>query len=280
MLNRPALHDSRIGVAGCGSMGLPMARRLLGAGFQVSGFDVRPRAEFGDFAPRMIDQPERFAEQCDIVISVVRDYSQNRALCFDQQALFRAANPPRLLVVSSTLAPAQLHELIAELPPDSLAVDAPMSGAPVAAERGSLTFMLGGEGSAIEYLKPLFEAMGQRLVHVGAIGAGMTAKVLNNYVAGASVVAVRRVLAASKSLGLDYSRLLKEVMAHSSGNTWYGSQFDEISWSREGYSADNTIGIVAKDVRCAIATMEAAGLEQQPLDDAIVDALSRLETFR
>ncbi|HEY5700840.1 MAG TPA: NAD-binding protein, partial [Gammaproteobacteria bacterium] len=119
----------------------------------------------------------------------------------------------------------------------------------------------------------------RRAVHLGDTGAGMTAKVLNNYVAGASVVAVRRVLAAAAALQLDRSQLLNEVMQHSSGNTWYGSNFDDIAWSRDGYSPDNTMGIVEKDVRCAIETMNDAGLGPGELDSAVVAALKQLMPY-
>ena len=279
MLSAKPVKERTIGVAGCGSMGLPMARRLVRSGFRVAGFDIRPPAEFGDFGPQMVADPDAFAAGADIVISVVRDMAQTRALCFDVQAIFRRPRPPSALVISSTLSPAQVHAVARELPDGVALVDAPMSGAPIGAERGTLTFMLGGASEDIEYLMPLFTVMGRRAVHLGDTGAGMTAKVLNNYVAGASVVAVRRVLAAAAALQLDRSQLLNEVMQHSSGNTWYGSNFDDIAWSRDGYSPDNTMGIVEKDVRCAIETMNDAGLEPGELDSAVVAALKQLMPY-
>ncbi len=279
MLNAKPVKERSIGVAGCGSMGLPMARRLVRSGFRVAGFDIRPPAEFGDFGPQMLVDPDAFAAGADIIISVVRDMAQTRALCFDVQAIFRRPRPPSALVISSTLSPAQVHAVARELPDGTALVDAPMSGAPIGAERGTLTFMLGGTSDDVEYLMPIFAVMGRRAVHLGDTGAGMTAKVLNNYVAGASVVAVRRVLAAAAALQLDRSQLLNEVMRHSSGNTWYGSNFDDIAWSREGYSPDNTMGIVEKDVRCAIETMIDAGLAPGELDGAVVATLKQLTPY-
>ncbi|MCK5620876.1 MAG: hypothetical protein KAJ11_01200, partial [Alphaproteobacteria bacterium] len=89
-MNSPA-YSEPVGIAGCGAMGLPMARSLLAAEFGVYGFDVRPVREFGDFEGRMIADPAEFAARCPTVISVVRDIPQTLELCFGQQALFANA---------------------------------------------------------------------------------------------------------------------------------------------------------------------------------------------
>lgn len=244
-----------IGVAGCGAMGLPMARRLLGAGHEVWGFDVRPPNEFGDFEPRMITDPAAFADAVDTVITVVRDRRQTFDALFDEQAIMKAPRPPKTLVVSSTLSPRILPEIAARLPDDTTLCDAPMSGAPGRAEDGTLTFMLGAPDAALAHVMPLLVAMGSDIHHLGAIGTGMTCKVINNFVAVCSVAAVRKALAASKMLGLDPDRLL-DVMSTSSGGTWYGDNLDAISWSREGYDPANTMGILEKDM---LSFLDAVG---------------------
>ena len=75
------LKDQVIGMAGCGNMGLPMAKQLQKAGLEVFGFDVRPLPEFGDFQDRMIEDPNEFSDRVDIVFSVVRDWQQTQDLC-------------------------------------------------------------------------------------------------------------------------------------------------------------------------------------------------------
>lgn len=241
-------YDETIGIAGCGAMGLPMARSLLAAGFDVWGFDVRPLAEFGDFQPRMVGDPAEFAARCPTVISVVRDIRQTLDLCFDEQALFAREARPRRLVVSSTVSPRFLGELAARLPDGTELVDAPMSGAPVAAREARLTFMVGGMDATVDELMPLFRAMGRTIHHLGKLGAGMTVKVVNNFVAASSVVAVRHAMAAAQALGVAPD-LLTQVMAQSSGGTWYGDNFAAIDWAAEGYDPENTIGILEKDVK-------------------------------
>lgn len=263
-----------IGVAGCGAMGLPMAQRLLAAGFDVCGFDVRPLSAFGEFARHMSASPDEL-RRCDCVISVVRDAAQTEALCFEEQALFAVPPYPRLLVVSSTLSPRTVSALRERLPEAVALVDAPMSGAPHRAREGTLTFMLGGDGQTIERLRPVLEAMGESLFHLGPLGAGMTVKVLNNYVAASNVAATRRSMALARRANVDPA-LLRRVMRTSSGNNWYAENFDTIDWSREGYDPRNTIGILEKDVQCALDIEPGA---REPLDAALLEALRRLQAL-
>ena len=260
-------------------MGLPMAQSLARAGYEVWGLDVRDSSEFGDFEPRMVDEGRLFSERVGVVISVVRDAAQTRALCFSEQALFTHENYPRTLVLSSTLSPRFVEELRLELPADVILVDAPMSGAPFAARESSLSFMLGGDDADIDALMPLFETMGSHVFRLGALGAGMTAKVLNNYVATASVVAVRRAYKRAQALNVDV-QALRRVMAASSGATWFGSNFDAVDWSHEGYSQDNTLGILNKDIRCGLDAVE--GLTEvgpDEYDAALLAALHKLGPF-
>jgi 3-hydroxyisobutyrate dehydrogenase len=268
-----------IGIAGCGTMGLPMAQALQEAGYEVWGLDVRPAGEFGSFQSRMLEDPAEFARRAQVVISVVRDVTQTLDLCFDRQALFKGGQYPKTLVVSSTLSPRFLSDLRKRLPNDVTLIDAPMSGAPHSARLRQLSFMLGGPDEALDRLMPLFQAMGKHAFRLGPLGAGMTAKVLNNYVASASVVAVRRAYARARELGVDLDKL-RAVMSASSGATWFGDRFHDIDWAREGYEAGNTIGILEKDVRSGLDAMEGAKrAAPDSYDEALIAALRAMEPF-
>jgi len=270
------VYNEPVGVAGCGAMGLPMAQSLSAAGIEVYGFDVRPVREFGDFEGRMIADVAEFAARCATVISVVRDIPQTLALCFEQQALFAGVVAPRRLVISSTVSPRFMSELAARLPEGTELVDAPMSGAPVAAREARLTFMVGGEDAVVNSLKPLFEAMGNAVHHLGGLGAGMTVKVVNNFVAASSVVAVRHAIGAAKALGVA-PNLLMQVMAQSSGATWFGDNLAAIDWSGEGYDPDNTIGILEKDVNSFLdALRDLPEFDEGELEETVIRNLRKL----
>jgi len=260
-------------------MGLPMAQALQDAGYEVWGLDVRPADEFGAFQSRMLEDPAQFARRVQVVISVVRDVAQSLELCFDRQALFTRAQYPGTLIVSSTLSPRFMPELRSRLPADVTLIDAPMSGAPHAARLRKLSFMLGGPDDALDRLTPLFEVMGQHVFRLGPLGAGMTAKVLNNYVASASVVAVRRAYTRARELGADLEAL-RSVMTASSGSTWFGDHFHDIDWSRQGYEPDNTIGILEKDIRSGLDAMcGAKRAKPDAFDAALLAAIRAIEPF-
>ncbi|MEM9139187.1 MAG: NAD(P)-binding domain-containing protein, partial [Pseudomonadota bacterium] len=150
----------KIGVAGCGRMGLGMARAMVRAGLDVTGFDVRPAAEFGEFSGHMVADPAVFAADREVIISVVRDVRQTEDLLFDVQAVLRHAPCLRYLVISSTLSPRYLEDLSGRVPRGIALVDAPMSGAQVAADEARLSFMLGGAAADLDVLEPVFRAMG------------------------------------------------------------------------------------------------------------------------
>ncbi len=268
----PDMRKNTIGVAGCGAMGLPMAQALVKAGFSVKGFDLRPAEEFNDFSSSMIADPQAFCDHCNMIICVVRDEPQVLDLCFNDQAIFQNPARPQTFVLSSTVSPRFVHKLRQKLPADVALVDAPMSGAPLAAIDASLTFMVGGPQETVDELQPLFAAMGSKSHHLGPLGAGMTAKVLNNFVAASTVVAVRNVLYHADKLAMDQQTLL-EIMQQSSGQTWFGSNLENINWADETYSPANTIGILEKDVRSFIDTLVDG---PEPLHKAIITALQTL----
>ncbi len=243
-----------IGVAGCGIMGLPMAKNLHKSGYDVFGYDVRPKSAFGDFSDRMLEDASTLAATCPIIFSVVRDWTQTKELCFGNKGLFTGAVCPEIFVISSTLSPKMVFRLRKSLPQETTLIDAPMSGAPFSAIDGTLTFMLGGDKDVIARLMPAFKAMGSEINHLGTLGQGMMCKVLNNMLAASSVVAVREILKAADALDFPRNRLL-EVASSSSGATWFGDNLDKISWAKEGYSLVNTIGILEKDVTALIDTM-------------------------
>ncbi|MEM6661116.1 MAG: NAD(P)-binding domain-containing protein [Pseudomonadota bacterium] len=263
----------RVGVAGCGRMGFGMARAMAAAGIDVKGFDIRPLTDFPGFKDRMIADAGVFAADRQVVLSVVRDVAETEALLFDDQAILSRAPDLAYLIICSTLSPRYLAELTERVPSHITVVDAPMSGAQVAADEARLSFMLGGPQDALDRLDPMFRTMGPKIHAMGGPGAGMTAKVLNNFVAASELAAVRQVLDWADDLGVEQDRLLA-LMHDSSGQTWFGSNFEAIEFSRDGYDPANTIGIVKKDVESCLDAVDAA--THAGLPDAVVAAVAGL----
>ncbi|MGB8621765.1 MAG: NAD(P)-dependent oxidoreductase [Paracoccaceae bacterium] len=263
-----------VGVAGCGRMGRPMLVALREAGFDARGFDLRPPSEYGTLEPAMNDDPAAFAEGLEILITVVRDVAQTEDVLFGTQGLLDRAPTLRWVIVSSTLSPRYLRELRERVPHRIRLVDAPMSGAQVAAERKQLSFMLGGSIGDLDHLHPLFTAMGTHFHRMGPFGAGMSAKVLNNLLAASSTAMTRLVLDWADAAGLDEAQLL-ELINTSSGQNWLATGFNEIEFARDGWAPDNTIGILDKDVESALdAAPEGA---DTALPRAVQDVIRQLK---
>lgn len=239
-----------IGVAGCGRMGAPMLAALRRAGLDARGFDFRPPSDYGVLAPAMTDDPQAFAATLETLVTVVRDIPQTEDVLFGAQN-FTAAPHLSRIIVCSTLSPRYVRSLRNRVPARITLIDAPMSGAQIAAEEARLSFMLGGEPDDLDAAQPLFDAMGTHFHRMGLFGAGMMAKVLNNLLAAANTALTRQVLDWADEVGLDEGRLLA-LIATSSGQNWFASGFDSIEFARDGHGEDNTIGILVKDVESAL----------------------------
>ncbi len=236
----------KIGIAGCGSMGYPMLRVLIKNGIEATGYDVRDKHKFSAIKHRFIPNKIQFINENDVIISVVRDINQTEELCGGKNGVFNSKKT-KILIICSTLSPKYLHVLRKKAPKTLKIIDAPMSGAPVRAKTGKLTFMVGGTKCDVDFIRPLLNIMANRIINLGSYGAGMSAKVLNNFVTASFVVAVRNAMSEAVNLGISIEQLI-EVLAYSSGKNWYSDNIENIDWAKENYDPKNTIGILEKDV--------------------------------
>ncbi|MEO1680257.1 MAG: NAD(P)-binding domain-containing protein [Pseudomonadota bacterium] len=263
-----------VGIVGCGRMGVPMLKALSEAGFDVRGFDTRPEAgdQLGPI-PFTTD-PEEFADGLDIAFTVVRDEAQTEDVLFGEGSLVAHGHELRWIIVSSTLSPRYTRNLRGVVPDRIRLVDAPMAGGQVAAQRKSMTFMLGGSLGDLDHLHPLFNAMGHHFHRMGPFGSGMVAKVLDNLLAASSTAMTRLALNWADAAGLD-ERALLEIVHSSCGQNWLASGWDDIEFARDGWAPDNAIGLLSKDVLAALdAAPDGASTE---LPRAVHDAMRALE---
>lgn len=222
-----------------------MLRALRAAGLPARGYDVVPMD-----SPHITDDIAVFSEDLDTLITVVRDIDQTEAVLFGEQNL--AAIPSLIrIIICSTLSPRYVRDLRARIPSHISLIDAPMSGAQIAAQEARLSFMLGGDESDLDAAQPLFSAMGKHFHRMGEFGAGMQAKVLNNLLAASNTAMTRLVLDWADDAGLEISALL-DLIHTSSGQNWFASGFNSIEFSRDGHAPDNTIAILVKDIASAL----------------------------
>ena len=246
--------NSTIGIAGCGTMGLPMLEVLLKNNINAFGYDILSKENFSSLENKFISSKKDFFQKVYVIFSVVRDINQTKELCEGKNGLFQL-NSPKTLIISSTLSPAFLNNFFKNAPENITMIEAPMSGAPMKAKDATLTFMVGAEKNQYENILPILNILGEKIHHIGKFGSGMSVKVLNNFVASCSVVAVRHVLSEAKYLNISSEQLL-EILNCSSGKTWFSENLENIDWAKESYTKENTIGILEKDVNSYLDGLE------------------------
>ena len=270
-----------IGIAGCGTMGLPMLEVLLKNKVKAIGYDVRPQEDFLSLKENFVSSKRVFFENTDVIFSLVRDINQTLELCEGTDGLFNL-NSSKTLIICSTLSPAFLNDFIKKAPENIEVIEAPMSGAPIRAKEASLTFMVGSTKNQFETISPILNILGKTIHHIGKFGSGMSVKVLNNFVASCSVVAVRHVLSEAKNLNISPDQLL-EILNCSSGKTWFSENLHSIDWSKESYNKENTIGILEKDVNSYLDGLQDAGTEtneaMQNFQKALLKGLQNIPDF-
>jgi len=270
-----------IGIAGCGTMGLPMLEVLLKNKVKAIGYDVRPQEDFLSLKENFVSSKRVFFENTDVIFSIVRDINQTLELCEGTDGLFNL-NSSKTLIICSTLSPAFLNDFIKKAPENIDVIEAPMSGAPIRAKEASLTFMVGSTKNQFETISPILNILGKTVHHIGKFGSGMSVKVLNNFVASCSVVAVRHVLSEAKNLNISTDQLL-EILNCSSGKTWFSENLHSIDWSKESYKKENTIGILEKDVNSYLDGLQDAGTktneEMQNFQKALLKGLQNIPDF-
>jgi len=270
-----------IGIAGCGTMGLPMLEVLLKNKVKAIGYDVRPQKDFLSLKENFVSSKRIFFENTDVIFSIVRDINQTLELCEGTDGLFNL-NSSKTLIICSTLSPAFLNDFIKKAPENIDVIEAPMSGAPIRAKEASLTFMVGSTKNQFKTISPILNILGKTIHHIGKFGSGMSVKVLNNFVASCSVVAVRHVLSEAKNLNISTDQLL-EILNCSSGKTWFSENLHSIDWSKESYKKENTIGILEKDVNSYLDGLQDAGTktneEMQNFQKALLKGLQNIPDF-
>lgn len=204
----------KIGFIGLGNMGAPMAANLAKAGHNVTGFDVAGTRAEG------VTQAASAAEVAtgqDIVITMLPNGAILRSVAADVIPAMRAG---ATLIDCSTVDVESARAVASDAETAGLlSVDAPVSGGIGGASAGTLTFMAGGSDAAFAAAKPLFDIMGQKAVHCGAAGAGQAAKICNNMILGATMIATCEAFALADKLGLDRQKMF-DVVSTSSGYSW------------------------------------------------------------
>ena len=217
---------SKIGFVGLGMMGNPMAQNLVKAGNDVLVFDKRLEATI-DSQALGAGVAKDLSEMagCEIVFIIVNTGAQV-AEVVDGIMTGVTPNSDLILVVMSTVSPNLIQKIHWQVSPKGVKLmDAPVSGAPILAQTGGLSIMVGGEKDIFESLKPYLSAMGQAIVHIGPLGMGLVMKLVNNLVGITNGYVLSCAMEMGLKSGLDVDTMVKVIRA-SSGNNWLTENWD------------------------------------------------------
>ena len=206
----------RVGFLGLGIMGRPMAENLRAAGFEVIVWN-RTRSKADEFGGQVAATPAEAAAATGVVISMLPDVPEVEQVLLGPDGATEGLADGGLCIDMSTIGPTAaraIAERLAERGIDFL--DAPVTGSRPKAEDGTLTIMVGGPPEPLERARPLFEAMGQQVIHVGPTGHGAMAKLINNTVGAINAAALGEGLVLARESGLDLDAL-RQVIGSGSG---------------------------------------------------------------
>ncbi|WP_325101084.1 NAD(P)-dependent oxidoreductase [Paraburkholderia kururiensis] len=210
------MNKERIGFIGLGNMGGRMTRRLVDAGIAVLGYDAAPQrvAAAGAKVASSIEEVVKFA---DVVMMSLPDSKVVETVVEGEGGVLAHCRAGQIVVDLSTAAASSTIRLAERFAQEGVQyVDAGISGGAAAAEKGTLTLMVGGDEHAVASIEWAFAPISAKVAYMGASGAGHTTKLLNNFLNAVSLAASAEVMVAGKKAGLDL-RLLLDVLNSSSG---------------------------------------------------------------
>jgi 3-hydroxyisobutyrate dehydrogenase len=242
----------RVAFIGVGNMGWPMAARLVGAGFEVVACDAAPgraQAFAAEAGGQAAPDAAAAARGADAVITILPTSKHvGQAL----EAMGDAIAPGALVIEMSSGVPTATKGFAATLAARGVAmIDAPVSGGVPRARSGELAIMLGGEADQVERAKPLLQAMGTALTHVGGIGAGQAMKALNNLMGAAGFLIGVEALLIGQRFGLDPAVMVDVLNSSTGMNNSTQKKFKQYVLSRS-FDAGFGLDLMAKDVSVAL----------------------------
>jgi 3-hydroxyisobutyrate dehydrogenase len=253
-----------IAFIGLGNMGGGMAANLAKAGHDVAAFDISEAAVAAAVANgcRAAASGAEAVKGAEVVVTMLPAGKHVKAVYADD--VFDNAEPGTLFIDCSTIDVATAREVAEEASSKGfLMVDAPVSGGIAAATGGTLTFMVGGSDIAFERAEPVLEAMGKAVIHAGESGAGQAAKICNNMLLGATMIATCETFNLARQLGLDLQTFY-DISSKASGQSWSMTSYCPVPGVGPKSPADNDYEggfqapLMLKDLKLAMEAAEEA----------------------
>lgn len=256
---------ARIAFIGLGNMGGGMAANLVKAGHDVAAFDLSPDAldrAKGNGCTIASDAAEA-VKGADAIVTMLPAGKHVAAVY--ATSVIPNASKDAILMDCSTIDVATARATEAQAAEAGLTmVDAPVSGGIAAADAGTLTFMVGGTADGFAKAQPILDKMGKAVIHAGDAGAGQAAKICNNMLLGATMVATCEAFAMAEKLGLDLQTFY-DISSKASGQSWSMTSYCPVPGvgpetpADRGYEGGFAAALMLKDLKLAMEAAQAAG---------------------
>lgn len=254
--------DTKIAFVGLGLMGVPMAKNLLKAGYQITGFDLNQEVAVkfsGEKGFQFVSSPEQAIQDANLTILMLPDSAIIDTLLWGSNGSAGIATQLRknsYLIDMSSSSPISSKENNQKLEKLGIQfIDAPVSGGVKKAIDGSLAIIVGGKKEYFAEVHPLLECMGKSIVHVGDAGAAHAVKALNNYVSAAGLIAASEALNAAKRFGLD-PHVVNQVFNASTGRNNTTENKVENFMLNDAFNSGFSLALMRKDVQIALNFIE------------------------
>lgn len=252
----------KVGFIGLGNMGMPMARRILQAGYPLVAYDIRPSAmeDIAKAGAEKASSPRELASQCQVILASLPSSPIVEEVILGQNGVIEGVKPGTVVIDMTTASPSSTRKIGKALEAKGVKMlDAPVSGGTLGAEAGTLAIMVGGEEEVFNRYQPLLSSIGKNIHYVGALGCGHVIKLVNNLVAFANrLTAYEGVVLAAKA-GLSPQKAI-EVMNTSSGRSF----ITEVTFPKfilpNKLAQGFTIGLAHKDIDTAIGLAKELGV--------------------
>lgn len=235
-------------------MGSGMARRLLGAGFPLAIHSRNAEKTAAFQAEGAIAAPSyrEAAAHADAVVSMVADDGASRQVWLGDNGALAGAAPGTVLIESSTLTVEWLRALAGHAGARGCQLlDAPVTGTKPHAASGELTFLVGGPAAALEKVRPVLDAMGRAIIHLGPAGSGALLKLINNFLCGVQAASLAEAVALVEKAGLDRRKSFEILTNGAPGSPLVKTLFARMD--ARDYTPNFKLRLMAKDIAYAIA---------------------------
>jgi len=251
----------RVGFIGLGIMGMPMARNLMRAGYEIVAYNrTASKAEaLAQAGARKASSPRQVAEECPVVISIVSDSPDAIEVILGRNGVIQGVKPGSVVIDMSTISPLATREIAARLKEKGAAMlDAPVSGGEQGAINGTLAIMVGGEASVFERCQPILQAMGKNVIHIGSNGLGQTVKLMNQILVAGNLNAVAEALVFGQKTGVDLEKAINAISGGAAGS-WQLENLGPCIIRRD-FRPGFMIDLMQKDLNLVMQTADAVKL--------------------